>query len=193
VRRAVVFAGSFGKGQDADVSELVRGGAMVLAVEPRGSTGKGHQLAARAMLLGRNLVEMQAADLVAAARYLETRTKAPLALYAKGSLGPAAAFAAALYAPIGELVVERSIVSYFDVAAASMHEGLERTVVPGILGKLDLPEVLALVGPRRVTLISPVHPNGRVMLQDEAGKGVAVVIRGEGWNLERTLPRWFGK
>ena len=49
VRRAVVFTGSLGKGEDADVSELVRGGAMVLAVEPRGSTGKGYPIAARAM------------------------------------------------------------------------------------------------------------------------------------------------
>lgn len=194
VRRAVVFTGSLGKGEDADVSELVRGGAMVLAVEPRGSTGKGYPIAARAMLLGRNLVEMQAADLVAAARYLETRTKAPLALYARGSLGPAAAFAAALYAPIGELVVERSIVSYLDVVAASMHVELERTVVPGILGKLDLPEVLSLIGPRRVTLVSPVMPNGRMMMQAEVSErvsaGVRVVMRGEGWSLRRTLPQW---
>ena len=165
-----------------------------MAVEPRGSTGKGYPIAARAMLLGRNLVEMQAADLVAAARDLETRTKAPLALYARGSLGPAAAFAAALYAPIGELVVERSIVSYLDVVAASMHVELERTVVPGILGKLDLPEVLSLIGPRRVTLVSPVMPNGRMMMQAEVSErvsaGVRVVMRGEGWSLRRTLPQW---
>lgn len=206
VRRAVVFASSFGKGADPDVLELVRDGALVLAVDPRGGgesyraagrTGysQAYQLAARAMLLGRNLVEMQTADLVAAARYLESRTEVPLAVYAKGSLGPAAEFAAALYSPIGELVVERSIVSYMDVAAAAMHEGLSSIVVPGILGKIDLPQVLSLVRPRRVTVISPAHANGRMMLRAEAekglGPGVTVVIRGEGWNLRRTVPRWF--
>jgi len=207
VRRAVVFASSLGKGADPDVRELVRGGAMVLAMDPRGEgesyraagrTGysQGYQLAARAMLLGRNLLEMQTADLVAAARYLASRTEAPLALYAKGTLGPAAEFAAALHSPIGELVVERSIVSYMDVAAATMHGGLERIVVPGILGKLDLPEVLSLIGPRKVTLISPAHANGRMMLGAEAAKlvpsAVTLVLRGEGWNVQRTLPHWFG-
>ncbi len=206
VRRAVVFASSFGRGTDPDVRELARAGAMVLAVDPRGEgesyrtagrTGysQGYQLAARAMLLGRNMVEMQTADLVAAARYLASRTEAPLALYAKGAFGPAAQFAAALHPPIGELVVERSIVSYMDVAAAAMHDGLERTVVPGILGKLDLPEVLKLVAPRKTMLISPAHANGRMMSKagaaNQMSPAVTVVLRGEGWNLQRTLPHWF--
>ena len=68
--------------------------------------------------------------------------------------------------------MERSIVSYMDVAAAAMHEGLSSIVVPGILGKIDLPEVLSLVRPRRVTVISPAHATGRMMLRAEAEKGL---------------------
>ena|GEM_PF-5859915 len=50
----------------------------------------------------------------------------------EGQAGTGGGFGAALYSPIGELVVERPILSYMDVAAASMYEGLVRMVVPGI-------------------------------------------------------------
>ncbi len=206
VRRAIVYANSSGKGADPDIFELVRAGALVLAVDPRG-TGESYQaparsgyrqdyqLAARAMLLGRNLVEMQTADLISAAQYLQSRpeaaNRAP-ALYAKGALGPAAHFAAALHPAISELVLERSIVSYFHLAAAALHEGLNTVVVPGVLSRLDLPEVVKLIAPRPVILVSPIFPNGRRLLKPEVEvPGAQVILRGEGWNLQRTLPQWF--
>lgn len=200
-RRGVVFASSFGKGTDADVMELAMAGTPVLALDPRGMgesykaparTGyrQGYQLAARAILLGRNLVEMQTADLMAGVSYLEGATGGPVRLYAKGAVGPAAMVAAAVDGRVAELAVERSIVSYMDVVAAKIHEGLDQTVVPGILAKADLPEVMRLMGARPATLISPAHPNGRPMLRGEAPKG-NVVIRGEGWNLRRTMPGWL--
>jgi pimeloyl-ACP methyl ester carboxylesterase len=200
-RRGVVFASSFGKGADADVMELAAAGTPVLALDPRGMgesykaagrTGyrQGYQLAARAILLGRNLVEMQAADLLAGVSYLESVTGGPVRMYAKGAVGPAAMVAAAVDGRVAELAVERSIVSYMDVVAARIHEGLDQTVVPGILGKADLPEVLRLMGGRPATLISPAHPNGRPMLRGEAPKA-GVVLRGEGWSLRRTMPGWL--
>jgi len=206
VRRTMVYANSAGKAADPDIFELVRAGALVLAVDPRGSgesyqaparSGyrQDYQLAARAMLLGRNLVEMQAADLIAAAQYLQSRPEAanrPPALYAKGALGPAAHFAAALHPVIPELVVERSIVSYQHLAETPVHEGLNTVVVPGILRHVDLPDVVKLIAPRPVTLVSPVYPNGRRLLKSEVPIPAAkVLLRGEGWNLQRTLPHWF--
>jgi len=207
-RRAVLFASSFGKAADPDLLELAQTGALVLALDPRGAgesyqtPNRGgyrqdYQLAARAMLLGRNLVEMQTADLLAAARYLQSRPEAanlPLALYAKGALGPAATFAAALDPSLAELVLDRSIVSYLDLAAAPVHEGLNTVVVPGVLRHLDLPDVVKLIAPRPVTLISPVYPNGRRLLSSEVTvPGARVLLRGEGWNLQRTLPPWFAQ
>ncbi len=101
-------------------------------------------------------------------------------------------FAAALEPTVSELVVERSIVSYMDVVAAKIHEGLDQVVVPGILTKADLPDALRLLGGRKVTLVSPVHPNGKPMLRKEVVSAAPVVLRGEGWGLERTLPGWVG-
>jgi hypothetical protein len=206
VRRTIVYANSSGKGADPDILELVRSGALVLAVDPRGSgesyqaparSGyrQDYQLAARAMLLGRNLVEMQTADLISAAQYLQSRpeaaNRAP-ALYAKGALGPAAHFAAALHPAIAELVLERSIVSYFHLAAAPLHEGLNTVVVPGVLRHVDLPDVVKLLAPRSITHVSPVFPNGRRLLTSEVElPGAKVLLRGEGWGLQRTLPQWF--
>lgn len=203
-RRTMVFASSFGKGADADVMALAKSGTTVLAVDPRGMgenymaagrTGyrQSYQLAARAMLLGRNLVEMQVSDLLAAVGYFDGR---PVTLYAKGSVGPAAMIAAALDGRVAELAVERSIVSYMDVVAARLHEGLDQTVVPGILTRADLPDALRLLAGRKVTLLSPATPNGRPMLLKEvkASLGTAeakVVLRGEGWTLARTMPEWL--
>lgn len=209
--RATVFASSFGKGADPDILELAKSGSIVLAVDPRGmgesygpagrsGYSQAYQLASRAILLGRNLVEMQVSDLLSAARYLRGRPEArdkKLVLYAKGSVGPAAAMAAALDPQVTEMVSERSVVSYMDVAAAQIHDGLNNIVVPGIFDKLDLPEVLLLMGSRRATLVSPAHPNGRPMLMSEAQRSlgaassaVHVLRRGEGWSLRRTLPHW---
>jgi len=202
--RNVVFASGFGKGADADVAALAKAGATVLAIDPRGvgenystagRTGyrQSYQLAARAMLLGRNLVEMQVSDLLAAVAYFDGR---PVTLYAKGALGPAAMIAAALDERVAELAVERSIISYMDVVTARQHEGLDQTVVPGILRHADLPDALRLMGRRPVTLISPATPNGRPMLVREARASLGtvnakVVLRGEGWTLSRTMPEWL--
>jgi cephalosporin-C deacetylase-like acetyl esterase len=198
--RAAVFASSFGKGGDADVLALAKAGTTVLAIDPRGlgesykpsgRTGyrQSYQLASRAILLGRNLVEMQASDLQSAVSYFGGK---PVTLYAKGAVGPAAMIAAALDGRITELVVERSIVSYMDVVAARIHEGLDQAVVPGILKHADLPDALRLLNGRRATLVSPAHPNGRPMaakeVQTQVGTAARIVLRGEGWSMARTLP-----
>jgi hypothetical protein len=206
---AVVFATSFGKGSDHDALELASAGAIVLAVDPRGigesyqspprsGYSQAYQLASRAILLGRNLVEMQSSDLLSAARYLQSRPEAAerkLAFYAKGSLGPAALFAAVLDQSVSEVILERSIVSYSDVVAASIHENLNNIIAPGILRHLDLTDVMRLLQGRRLTLVSPLQPNGRPMLDSEIrqslGSAVSIprlVIRGEGWDIKRTLP-----
>jgi cephalosporin-C deacetylase-like acetyl esterase len=204
--REIVFASSFGKGGDADVLALAKAGTTVLAVDPRGmgesyspagrsGYRQSYQLAARAMLVGRNLLEMQVSDLLAAVAYFEGRR---VTMYAKGSVGPAAMIAAALDQRVAELAVERSILSYMDVVAAGIHEGLEQAVAPGILARADLPDALRLMAGRRVTLISPAAPNGRPMLAKEARKSlgaaadaVRIVLRGEGWTLGRTIPEWL--
>jgi len=195
-KRLMVFASSFGKGADADVLALAKAGTTVLAVDTRGMgesytaagrTGyrQSYQLAARAMLVGRNLLEMQMSDLWAAVSYFDGQ---PVTLYAKGGMGPAAMIAAALDRRVAELVVERSIVSFMDVVEAQVHAGLDQAVAPGILARADLPDALRLLAGRRVTLLSPTMPNGRPMLMKEAraslgaaADGVRVVLRGEGW------------
>ncbi|MCX6594863.1 MAG: alpha/beta fold hydrolase [Acidobacteria bacterium] len=208
--RAWVYASGAGKAGDADIAELVRAGHVVLAVEPRGS-GEGYrasgvggysgayQLAARTWLLGRNLLEMQAADLVLANRYLRSRIgDRRIGLLAKGTLGPAASFAAALDPGFGQLVVERGVLSYGAIVNAAVHENQTSAVVPGILKQFDLPDVLRTLAPRRVTLVSPVTPNqlspGLMDSVGEVATGPArasVVFRGEAWTLRRTVPEMF--
>ncbi|MCX6593712.1 MAG: alpha/beta fold hydrolase [Acidobacteria bacterium] len=208
--RAWIFASGAGTAGDPDIAELVRAGHVVLAVDPRGS-GEGYrargvgdysgpyQLAARTWLLGRNLVEMQAADLVMANRYLRSRIgDRRVGLLAKGTLGPAAIFAAALDSGFGQLVLERSVLSYSAIVDAAVHSHQDNAVVPGILKHFDLPDVLRTLVPRRVTLVSPVTPNqlspGLIGAVTEVATGPArssVVVRGEAWTLRRTVPEMF--
>lgn len=204
--RAWVAVSGTGKSDAADWRELASSGHTVLALDPRGigeswprSTGGGYrisyQTSARAWLLGRNLVEMQAADMAAGLRYLQSHGGGGrIGLYARGNVGPAAIMAAAVTPGFSELVLERSIVSYGDMVASHLHEDLYNAVVPGILKHLDLPDVLALIAPRRVLVLSPVTPNGTMLLPGVVRsrlKGVDVIARGEGWSLRRTAPSIF--
>lgn len=210
-RRVVLFVSSFGK-NDPDIAELMGSGTAVLALDPRGvgesysppaRTGysQAYQLSARAMLIGRNLVEMQVADLLSAARYLSSRPEAKgkdLTLFAKGASGPSALMTAAMMPEIKELVIESSIISYQSVVDAGVHRDLERTVVPGILKHLDLLDVVGLLGGRKLMLVSPARPNGTPMLTKEAEavlgtkrSSVEIVARGENWPLNRVVSNWF--
>ncbi len=209
--KAVLFTTSFDKSADPDIQELVEAGHIVLVVDPRGigesyqmpdrsGYTQAYQLSARAMLLGRNLVEIQTADLLAASRFLLARPECknrPLTLYAKGETAPAALFAASLTDSIHELILERSILSYRSVVDADIHYHLERTVIPGILHSLDLPDVMKALK-QKLILVSPVHPNGTPLLSSEARRVLknyeitfTNVTRGEGWRLKSTLKNLF--
>lgn len=203
-RAAVVVAGS-ATGTDLESQEFANAGFAVLRVSPRGereSRGNGvggysraYQVAARAMLLGRNLPEMQAADLMRARAVLAARVPGvAVRLYARGALGPAALFAAALDGGFASVAIERSIVSYQSVVESRIHRGLETAVVPGILKTIDLPDVAELLDRREAVWISPVTPAGAPMAAAAARAiqpRAAVVLRGEGWPLTRALPGWF--
>ncbi len=184
----IVYIGGAGKPSDPDIVELESHGFGVLKVDPRGS-GPGYelsgssgynldyQIAARTWLLGRNLLAMQAADIIVAYRYLKQISSAtPVYLFAKGKFGPAAIIAATLEAGFQKVILESSLSSFRSIVESPIQQGLENTIVPGILKHFDLPDDI------RFTWISTTTPSGLPSTRPNS------ITRGEGWTLQRTVP-----
>ena len=200
----ILFVSGAGKAGDPDVDELVGLGYAVLAIDPRGSGesyfGSGssgykqsYQTASRAWLIGRNLLEMQAADMVAALRYLkQERGASRVILFAKGNLGPAATIAAALDPGFAGLMLEGSIPSLRLIVDSPIQEGLQNMIAPNALSSFDLPDARQLIAPRPVLVISPISavgiPDRSIPLDAVPGRHV---LRGEGWPLERVANRFL--
>lgn len=158
--------------RDAEIEALVRDGQHVLAIDVRGtgalgpSTGQSgyapaYQFAARAWLLGTSVVAWQVQDIHAGLAVLDQLLPPgprEVTLQARGQTGPAAIFAARFIAPQA-LVLEDSIVSYREVVAADMHDGVTLTVMPGVLTVTDLPSELRRLA-RPVRLVRPRSATG---------------------------------
>ena len=197
----VVYVGGTGKPSDPDIAELESHGFGVLKIDPRGS-GPGYelsgssgynldyQIAARTWLLGRNLLAMQAADIVAAYRYLKRQSPTtPVYLIGKAKFAPAAIIAASLEPGFQKVLLESSITSFTSVLEAPTQQGLENTISPGALAHFDLPEIMKLVSPRPVFWVS--KPIGLQLHPIPARSKYSSIVRGEGWSLLRTIPALF--
>jgi dienelactone hydrolase len=164
------------------IEKLVRAGHTVLAVDLRGCGetrttpwrfGSGELAGANAAevfiayMLGESLVGMRAEDVLVAARYLgqtSTGEPRPVHLIAIGETGPAAIHAAALEPELfGSLVLRGSLVSWSSACRVQVTKGVLVNAVHGALRVYDLPDLVSLVGPNRVTLESPVDAAGRVV------------------------------
>jgi hypothetical protein len=186
----VVYLGGAGKPEDPDWKELKELGMSVLVLHPRGS-GPGYsqsgasgynlnyQLAARTWLLGRNLLAMQASDIVTAVRYLRNaRPDLPVTVYAKGKMGPAALLAAVLEPGISRVLLESTISRWQAVVEAPSQQGQENSIVPGVLAHFDLPDLKRLIAPRPLLELSPVGAGGEPIRAVKSGPGLK--LRGEG-------------
>ncbi len=179
---------------EADIKEIESHGVGVVKVTPRGTGpdypkgggsgySAGYQVAARTWLLGRNLLAIQAADIVATVRALQQGVK--VAVYAKDSLGPAAMLAAVMEPRIERVLVESSIRSWEELVRAPVQQGWENTIVPGALAHFDLPDLAQLIPSGRYRELAPVNAARNAL------RGSGILRRGEGWSLERSAGRFL--
>ncbi|MFW6162779.1 MAG: alpha/beta hydrolase family protein, partial [Planctomycetota bacterium] len=75
--------------------------------------------------------------------------------------GPVALHLAAIDKRIGEVVVERSIESWMDVVQTRLCKDQLNQIVPRALTRYDLPDLVAAIAPRQVTVRHPVDPTGK--------------------------------
>ena len=174
----------------ATVDGLVASGHTVLSLDIRGTGDLGptqgasgysgaYQFAARAWLLGTSVPAWQARDIVAGVALLRTLAPNAAAVHvrAAGQTGPAALFAAQVVRP-GELVLEETLVSYFDLATADVHDRATLAVVPGVLRVTDLPELMARIAPVPVRLVRPRAAEGTMLPAAQVGARLGVARPG---------------
>ena len=190
-RPAIVYADGAGKSAAAapggEIEWFVRQGAVVLAVDLRGmgETDRvddrngsdfpryfgDYDSAMTSFLLGKSLVGMRAADVLAGVDLLERRDEvdaARLAIIGKGRAAVPALYVAAFDERIQRAAFEEMLVSYRAVVEQRIHRDVLESVAIGALREYDLPDLAAALAPRPVRLINPVDPLGQRLWPEKA-------------------------
>jgi hypothetical protein len=175
------------------MDQLARKGWTVLALQSRGADGSeeiksplvGDQnlLALRALLVGKTLLGLRVEDAMAATDWLVAQGAGPITLLGVGSSGPVALHAAALDSRIAALRLENSQLSYWLAARRPLQRDLPAVTVPGVLAAYDLPDLMAAVAPRPITLFNSIDPVGQPLAKldldkilSEAGQARITVV-----------------
>lgn len=123
-------------------------------------------LSLRAFLVGKTLVGMRVDDVIRAVDWLASRDDVDpksISVYGRGPMGIVALHAAALDSRIGKVAVEDTLASFRMVLDQPLHRLIPESVIPGVLLKYDLGDVIKAIAPRPVSVVAP---------QDAAGKAV---------------------
>ncbi len=157
-----------------DLEDLVQSGYLVLAIQPRGVPEAGpsqrgnilgdYRDAARAYVVGKTLIGMRAEDVIRAVDCLAARPDVdPAAITAigQGPMGVSVLHAAVLDTRIGRVVLQQALLSYRLALDHPINRELYDVLVPGVLKKYDLPELVAAIKPRTVVLLNPIDQLGR--------------------------------
>jgi hypothetical protein len=185
--RAAIYVSQAGKESggkpQADAVDLARRGYVVLALDVSG-TGelaqktKGYadqwfgqeRIAWLALMTGRPLVSLQMRDITRGLDVLEAKGFRPSAGVVGVGRGPVSAallHAAAIDQRLSALVLEDMPCSYAAIATAPIHRRVFEIAVPGVLGQYDLPDLVASLAPRPVTLLNLRSPTGASLLEKD--------------------------
>jgi cephalosporin-C deacetylase-like acetyl esterase len=111
--------------------------------------------------LDRPLLGQRVYDVLRMLDALGDRTRSGVHLVGIGVGGPIALHAAALDPRIGQLTLERSILSWTEVVETPLALDQLSNVVPGALLAYDLPDLATSLAPRTLMLVSPIDPTGQ--------------------------------
>lgn len=187
-------------GSGMRLDQLARKGWTVFAIQARGADGAeeiksavvGDQnlLALRALLVGETLLGMRVEDAMAAIDWLSARGAGPITLVGIGASGPVALHTAVLDPRVAAVRLENSQLSYYLAASAPLQRDLPAIALPGVLPVYDLPDLMAAIAPRPLTLLNPVDAVGQpldktrlaeVLSQAGEAKIQLVPYADEGW------------
>jgi hypothetical protein len=178
-KAAVLMVSGDGKAASAPEAErLVTSGMVVLSIDARGfgetanpdvtSREFGHYFgdykdAMTALLVGKTMVGMRALDIRRGVDLLSARQgidRDKIYVYGKKGGSVPALYAAVLDRRIRKVVLEDMLSSYGSVVENKIHRQVFESVVPGALEFYDLPDLVATLAPREVSIVSGTDPLG---------------------------------
>ncbi|HUS08715.1 MAG TPA: acetylxylan esterase [Bryobacteraceae bacterium] len=159
---------------DADVEQLTALGHAVLVVTPSGFGEAGARGASSdtwfrrnkvtwlALMVGKTMVGLHVEDISRGIDVLAARgllSGGACLVFGKGSSASVDVLhTAVMDARIAGVVVEGGLVSFGAIARTPIHRRIFDAVIPGVLGKYDLPDLVAALAPRPVQLVNLQSP-----------------------------------
>jgi hypothetical protein len=128
--------------------------------------GNFNLLSLRAFLTGKTIVGLQIDEAIHAIDALASRADvdtSKITIYGNGPLGIVALHVAALDARIHSVVIENTLASYRMVLDQPLHRNISEVMIPGVLLKYDVENLVSAISPRAVTLINPQDATGAVI------------------------------
>lgn len=170
---AVVYVHEDGKSADmTEARRLAEDGAVVIAIDPRGmgETKSRHaqrgdyyarygvetDLTYTSFMLGQPLLGLRVRDIVRAVDYAVSRDDvdpSAIALHGVGIGGVMALHAALLDDRVASVTTRRSLVSYKSLVLNELYAYHVNVMVPGVIGRYDLCDIVAGIAPRPVRLV----------------------------------------
>src|SRR5262249_52272678 len=135
-----------------------------------------------ALLIGKTMVGMRAADLVRGVDLLAARNDVDAsrtAVVGRGGAAIPALFAALFDERIRSVALDGMPLSYDAVVKSRIHQGIVEQIVPSALKYFDLPDVIAAIAPRKVAVFNGVNPLGQEVtagrMRQEYGQATAQI------------------
>jgi dienelactone hydrolase len=147
------------------------------------------------LILGAPLVGQRTTDILALVQALSSYpafADRKLRIAAQGKLTVPVVFAAALAPRVDSLYLEGGLVSYRSIVDTEAYSYSFANFVPGVLRHTDLPEVIASLAPRGVTLAGSIDATGRTAPEQtvselyKAAQNIRI-LPGRDWSAQRLV------
>jgi dienelactone hydrolase len=173
-------------GEEGEIVSLIEEGYTVIAPDliGIGETGPGlprgdsyisktsYNKLFGAVLIGRSIAGIRAGDisrLILSTGLDLAGANGRIILLAKGTLTPVALHAAAFNPDIAQIILEEPLISYHSLAVNKRYNPeWVHSMVPGALQQYDLPDLAALIAPRKLLYLNPVDHEGEMLSGDPA-------------------------
>ncbi len=153
-----------------------------------GPLGAGVREAFLSLHIGRPLLGQRVGDLLAVIAAVADLSRGGISLAGRGTAGPIALHAAAIEPTIVDLSLDAAITSWSEVVRSPLSQDQLTNVVPGALAFYDLPDLVAAIAPRPVSIHSAVDPSGRPVSRDRVEAASVVARNADSERAAQTSP-----
>jgi len=189
-----------------ELDRMAKSGWVIVALQPTPAPpgteglkspylGSFNLLSLRAFLVGKTIVGIQIDDAIHAVDSLALRADVDpsrIAIYGNGPLGIVALHAAALDSRIRSVIVENTLASYRMVLDQPLHRNISEAMIPGVLRKYDVGNLVMAISPRPVTIINPQDATGAIINKEQFRIAAGYVFQSKGQAV-RVLARKTGE